>query len=81
MKNIVKLSAVALTVLSLAACDPAKKPATGEGDVGQPDGDRGRLIGQHGQRPDLELELQALAGEPALTRQVVGQDSWRALRI
>ena len=29
MKNIVKLSVVALTVLSLAACDPAKKPAEG----------------------------------------------------
>ena len=27
MKNIVKLSVVALTVLSFAACDPAKKPA------------------------------------------------------
>lgn len=29
MKNIVKLSVVALTVLSFTACDPAKKPATG----------------------------------------------------
>jgi hypothetical protein len=29
MKNIVKLSVVALTVLSLAACEPAKKPAEG----------------------------------------------------
>jgi len=30
MKNIVKLSVVALTVLSLAACDPAtKKPVEG----------------------------------------------------
>lgn len=33
MKNIVKLSAVALTVLSLAACDPSKKPAEGNGST------------------------------------------------
>ncbi len=28
MKNIAKLSVIALTVLSFAACDPTKKPAT-----------------------------------------------------